>query len=200
MKKLLFIAAILVAAVASAQPKDALFGVKSGIVTMSMDMMGMEIVQDIYFDDYGQKQVTVANFNGQKNRIITENGSQIMINDEAKTAQRMPSFGPQERINFLNLTDAVKKQNKIKELGTETIAGKECKKYSVTITAMGQTQGQTVWVYKGITLKSVTESMMGSMEQTATKIQENVTIEPSMFEIPAGVKVEDMDMSMMGGF
>jgi hypothetical protein len=36
------------------------------------------------------------------------------------------------------------------------------------------------------------------MNQVATKIQENVEIDPAMFTIPEGVKVEEM--SMMGGW
>ena len=30
--------------------------------------------------------------------------------------------------------------------------------------------------------------------------EENIDIDPAMFTIPEGVKVQDMDMSMMGGF
>ena len=91
------------------------------------------------------------------------------------------------------------KKYKVKELGKETVAGKECTKYEVTVFMMGQPQKQTVWVYKGITLKSASSSDFGDMVQTATKIQENVEIPASMFVLPAGVKVQEMDMGMMGG-
>jgi hypothetical protein len=37
------------------------------------------------------------------------------------------------------------------------------------------------------------------MGQKATKIEENITVDPSMFTIPEGVKVQEMDMSMFGG-
>jgi len=87
----------------------------------------------------------------------------------------------------------------VKELGKETVAGKDCTKYEVTVFMMGQPQKQTVWVYKGITLKSASSSDFGDMVQTATKIQENVEIPASMFVLPAGVKVQEMDMGMMGG-
>ena len=65
---------------------------------------------------------------------------------------------------------------------------------------MGQPITTTAWVYKGITLKSSTSTDFGEMGQTATKIEENIDIDPAMFTIPEGVKVQDMDMSMMGGF
>ncbi len=197
MKRFALIAA-LVTICMGAMAQEKLYEVKSGIVTMEMDMMGQAMVQEIYFDDYGAKQVTVSNFGGGKMRILAQDGGQIMVNDAEKTAMKMPMMGAQERVNFCNLTEKEIKKYKVQELGKETVAGKECTKYSVTLMAMGQPQKQTVWVYKGITLKSQSNSDFGAMNQVATKIQENVEIDPAMFTIPEGVKVEEM--SMMGGW
>lgn len=208
MKKLFFAAALVCAvSVAKAQaPADAIYGVKSGIITMSMDMMGQEIVTETYFDDYGKKTAQVSDFGGQKSRTITVDGAQVRIDDAAKTATKMPSFGGmgggmgRPQINWNKLTDQVKKENNIKELGKETVAGKECTKYSMTMDMMGNQMTQNIWIYKGVTLKTAMDSDMGSFGQTATKFQENVEIKPEMFTVPAGVKVEDMDMSQFGGF
>ena len=111
----------------------------------------------------------------------------------------MPMMGQGETVNFLNLDEKTVKKYKVKELGTETVAGKECKKYSITVFMMGQPQKQTVWVYKGITLKSSASSDFGEMVQVATKVQENVEIPASTFTLPEGVEVQEMDMSMFGG-
>lgn len=198
--------AILVALAAfcmGAQAQDKLYTVKSGIVTMEMDMMGQPMVQEVYFDDYGAKQVTVSYFGGQKMRMLVIDGKNVMVNDNEKTAMSMPGGmpgGSQEKINFSNLTEKDIKKNKIKELGKETVAGKECTKYSVSVFMMGQVMKQTVWVYKGITLKTSMKTDFGDMGQTATKIVEDVEIPATMFELPEGVKVQEMDMSrMMGG-
>ena len=84
MKKLLIIAALLSFCIgAGAQEK--IYEVKSGKVTMEMEMMGQVMVQDIYFDDYGAKQVTASNFQGQKMRILVIDGSNVMVNDADKT-------------------------------------------------------------------------------------------------------------------
>ena len=198
MKKLVIIA-ILAAFCMGAQAQEKLYTVKSGVVTMEMNMMGQNIVQKVYFDDYGVKKATVSNFNGQDSRQIVVDGETIMINDAEKTAMKMPMMGMQETVNFSNLDEKTMKKFKVQELGKETIAGKECTKYSVTLMMMGQPQKQTVWVYKGITLKTTTNSDFGG-NQTATKIQENVEIPASMFTVPAGVKIQEMDMSMMGGW
>lgn len=200
MKKLLIIAALLSFCIgAGAQEK--IYEVKSGKVTMEMEMMGQTMVQDIYFDDYGAKQVTVSNFQGQKMRVLVIDGSNVMVNDADKTAVRMPAMGPgaENRINWLNLDEKTIKKNKIKEAGEEVVAGKTCKKYEYKVMMMGQPISATAWVYKGITLKTSTKTDFGDMGQTATKIEEDIKVDPAMFTIPEGVKIQDMDMSMMGG-
>lgn len=200
MKRLLFITAILSLCIgASAQEK--FYEIKSGKITMEMGMMGQTMVQEIYFDDYGTKLATVSNFNGQKMRATEIDGSNVMINDADKSAVRMPAMGPgaENRINWLNLDEKTVKKNKIKEIGEDTVAGKTCKKYSYKVMMMGQPITTMAWVYKGITLKTSTSTDFGDMVQTATSIEEDIKVDPAMFTIPEGVKIQDMDMSMMGG-
>jgi len=214
MKKMFLAAALMaVVSLANAQaPADAPYGVKSGVYTMSMDMMGNEMITEYYFDNYGLKTAQVREGGGMmgmgaegKTRTITDkDGSQIQINDEAKTATKMPSFGGMgfgggAQINWNKLTDEVKKQNNIKELGKETIAGKECTKYSMTTEGFQGPQEQTVWIYKGIQLKNEMSSDFGTFGATCKKFEEK-DVPASMFEVPAGVKVEEFDMSQFGGF
>lgn len=203
MKKLLIIAALMVFGI-GANAQEKLYEVKSGKVTMEMDMMGQTMVQEIYFDDYGVKQATVMNMRGQKMRTLVKDGSTLMINDADKTAMRMPGGMPmggnENRINFSNLDEKTIKKNKIQEDGEETVAGKTCKKYKYKVLMMGQPITTTACVYKGVTLKSTTSTDFGEMVQKATKFEENIEIDPSIFEVPEGVKIQDMDMSMMGGF
>ena len=211
----MFMAAALMAVVslANAQaPADAPYGVKSGVYTMSMEMMGNEMITEYYFDNYGLKTAQVSEGGGMmgmggegKTRTITDkDGAQIRINDEAKTATKFPSFGGmgfgggRAQINWNKLTDEVKKENNIKELGKETIAGKECTKYSMTTEGFQGPQEQTVWIYKGIQLKNEMNSEMGTFGSTCKKFEEK-EVPASMFEVPAGVKVEEFDFSQMGG-
>ena len=143
------------------------------------------------------------NMQGQKMRQIAQDGSNIMIDDAAKTATKMPAMGMmgggEQRINFSNLDEKTIKKNKIQEAGEETVAGKTCKVYKYKVMMMGQAVSATACVYKGIVLKSSTSTDFGEMGQKATKIEENITVDPSMFTIPEGVKVQEMDMSMFGG-
>jgi hypothetical protein len=215
MKKMFLAAALMaVVSLANAQaPADAPYGVKSGVYTMSMEMMGNEMITEYYFDNYGLKTAQVSEGGGMmgmggegKTRTITDkDGAQIRINDEAKTATKFPSFGGmgfgggRAQINWNKLTDEVKKENNIKELGKETIAGKECTKYSMTTEGFQGPQEQTVWIYKGIQLKNEMNSEMGTFGSTCKKFEEK-EVPASMFEVPAGVKVEEFDFSQMGGF
>lgn len=199
MKRLLIIAALCAFCIgAVAQEKR--YEVKSGIVTMEMSMMGQNVVQKMYFDDYGAKQASISEFGGQKMRNIEVDGNNIMIDDAAKTATKMPAMGVDaNKINFLNLTDQVIKKNKIKEIGKEEIAGKECTRYTYKVLMMGQAVTVNVWVYKGIPLKTSTKTDFGEIGMSATAIEEDVQIDPAMFTIPEGIEIQEMNMGMMGG-
>ena len=199
MKRLVIIA-ILAAFCMGAQAQEKLYTVKSGVVTMEMNMMGQNIVQKMYFDDYGAKYSSISEFGGQKMRNIDVDGENIMIDDVAQTATKMPAMGIEtNKINFLNLTEQVIKKNKIKELGQEEIVGKPCTKYSYKVLMMGQAVTVNVWVYKGIALKISTKTDFGEIGMTATSIEENVQIDPALFTIPEGVEIKEMNMGMMGG-
>lgn len=202
MKKLMIIAGLMAFCLGAAA-QEKIYSVKSGKVTMEMDMMGQKIVQQNYFDDYGVKQATVMEMMGQKMRSIEVDGKNVMIDDAAKTAISMPGMGPQmggnNKINFLNLDEKTIKKNKIKEEGQEEVAGKMCTKYSYRMLMMGQGVNVHAWVYKGITLKTAIKTDFGEMVTKATKVEEDIQVDPALFVLPEGVEVQEMDMSMMGG-
>ena len=202
MKKFLLIAALCVFYM-GAQAQEKIYEVKSGIVTMEMEMMGRKMVQDIYFDDYGAKQATLSEMRGRKMRAIAVDGETLMINDEEKTAFKMPAMGmgggSDEKINFLNKDEKYIRKNKIKTLGTEMLLDRECTKYSVALFMMGQVVKQTVWVYKGITLKSSISTDFGEMVQVATKLVEDVEIPAETFEVPEGLTIQTISRGPMGG-
>ena len=199
MKKVVLIA-VLCALGICAHAQEKRYEIKSGIVTMEMDMRGRKVVQMIHFDDYGAKEATISERRGEKMRGIEVDGEMLMINDAKNTAFKMPAMGggSNKRINFLNKDEKYIKKNKIKVLGTETFLGKECTKYSVALFMMGQVVKQTVWVYKGIVLKSSITTDFGEMGQQATELVENIDIPASIFEIPEGLKIQTMSHGPMG--
>lgn len=198
MKKFLIIAALM-AFCLGAEAQEKRYSVKSGIITMEMDMMGQTITQTTYFDDYGAKQATLSDFRGRKSRNITVDGQNIMIDDEAKTAVKMPRgdrspMGGGPQIDFSNLDEKTIKKNRIKEVGQEEVAGKLCTVYSYRVMMMGQVMNAKAWVYKGITLGTSVKTDFGEMGGKAVKVEEDVEIDPAMFTVPEGVEVEEMEM------
>ena len=203
MKKILLIA-MFCTFCAGLQAQEKLYEVKSGIITMQMDMMGRPIVQEIYFDDYGTKQATMSEMRGRKIRAVVVDGETLMINDEEKTAMKMPAMGMgggDSKVNFLNKDEKYLKKNKVKEIGTDIYLGRECTKYTVAMFMMGQVVKQTVWVYKGITLKSSVNTDFGEMVQQATNLVEDAEIPASIFEVPEGITIQEMSRGggPMGG-
>ena len=201
MKKIItIIAFVLLGIGAQAQEENRMYDVKSGIVTMEMDMMGRKIVQDIYFDDYGAKQAMIIDMRGQKMRGIEVDGEMIMINDAENTAMKMPAMGMiNEKINFLDQSPKNIRRNKIKEIGKETLLDRECTIYTVAVFMMGNVVKQTVWVYKGITLKSSITTDWGEMVQTATSLVEDIEIPAETFTLPEGIEIQTMSHGPRGG-
>ncbi len=161
------------------------YGIKSGILTQKSEMGETTV----YFDNYGalEAQKMKMNFMGNEMdmTILRKDGKTYMINASEKQVQEMPDGGMGgNSINFLNLTDADRAANKIKEAGKETILGKECTKYTMEASQMGMTMTQTVWVWQGIALKTLTDGGQFTFGNEAVKLEENVEIPASVFEIP----------------
>ena len=113
----------------------------------------------------------------------------------------MMTLGEIGTIDWLNLDKKTIRRNKIQELGEETIAGVTCKKYSMaTSNTMGFSSKMEICVYKGILLSNKTESDWSTTTQTAVGFEENADIPASMFELPEGCEVEQMNFGGMGGF
>ena len=176
-----FCAVLLVAVAAMAQNGTKYYGIKSGTIKIEMDMMGQTIPSTIYFDDYGAKQATSISMMGMEMTQINKDGKMYLVNKGEKSVQEMPQ--QQEQINYLNLTDEVKAKYKIKEVGKETVAGKECTTYTVEVSQMGQTVKTTVSVWNGIAMKTTADAGGFSMSQKVTEVKE-APVDAAIFEIP----------------
>ena len=90
--------------------------------------------------------------------------------------------------NYDNLDPAIAKQYKLKDLGTEVLAGKKCKKFSVEVS------GSPVyaWLWNGISVKTVTQMMGKEFVIEATKIDEG-PVPQELFEVPADITFSEMN-------
>ena len=182
MKRIFAICAVLLAAVtAMAQDGVKYYGIKSGTIKMEMDMMGQAITNTIYFDDYGAKQATSINMMGMDMTQINKDGKMYLVNKGERSVQEMPV--QQQQINYLALTDEVIAKYKIKEIGKETIAGKECTIYTAEMSQMGQTVKTTVSIWNGIAMKTVADMGGFGISQKVSEIKEG-PVDAAVFEVP----------------
>jgi len=196
--KLLLFATLSLFMTVALSAQEAKYEIKSAIITKSYEMMGQKHDVVHYFDNYGmlessQAKMSLQGLPGvtQNIRTITKGDTIIAVNMTTKMGNRMVL--PEKPINYLKLTPEIREKYKIKELEQEEVAGEMCKKYTVEVTQMGQTVNITTWIWKGIALKSITQSGgMTVMTEASTKIQENEAIDAEVFSIPDGITIQRM--------
>jgi len=192
MKKIRYLLAVsfmMVTAFANAQNQQR-YELKSGIIKCEMITQGVKMVGTQYFDNYGAKESVLMEVDMPMGKSVIRtlqfSDTTYQINMSQKVGQKV--ILPEKPVNYLHLTpDAIVKY-KIKELGSEIVAGRKCTKYSLEMSQAGQTANTEVWVWKGIVLKSVIK--MGLVElvnQTVIEVQENANVDPKEFEIPDGI-------------
>lgn len=190
MRKLFLSLALFAATIAAtAQETTKSYEIKSGIVRINTSVMGQTVESTTYFDNYGavsaSKSKTAVPGAGEiEVSTITKDGKTYVVIPSMKQVQESP-VNLDESINYLQLTDEVMEKFNIKELGTETVCGKECKKYSEVITQQGQKVNATVWVWKGFPMKSVISAAGIEITTEVVEFTENAFILPQTFEIPS---------------
>ncbi len=187
--------------IAKAASSKGRYKLKSGIVTMVSETMGMKQTITMYFDDYGNK--TSNETKGEidmgamgktqiDNLNFTKDGYLYNINLVKKTGtkRKKADFGKQKDIDFSKLSDDMMKQMKITKQGTEVVLGKTCDKFAMDDPAMKMKSTYCVW--NGIPLK--TDMDMGGIKAsvTATNVEENVSIPADKFEVPSGITITEM--------
>ena len=181
MKKYMTVcAALLVAVVALGQAPEKRYGVKSATVKVVTNMMDQKVESVSYFDDFGAKELTVMEMMGMKMNQISRDGKMFIVNEAEKQVQEMPA---RDNINYLNLTPEVIKKYNVKEVGKETVAGKECIKYTAEIEQMGQKAQVEVSVWNGYAMKSKID-MGGFGISTEVKEFKEGPVDAKLFEIP----------------
>lgn len=162
------------------------YEMKSGIAKMKMSVMGQAIESTVYFDDYGALEATKSKISMPgagdiETMTITKDGKAYVVIPSMKQVQEQPL---PESINYLALTDEVVAKNKIEKVGTDTVCGKECVKYTASVTEQGQSATSTVSVYKGFPMKSVTAVSGMEIVTEVTEFTEDAFVIASMFEVP----------------
>jgi uncharacterized lipoprotein YehR (DUF1307 family) len=184
------------------KPAGAIYESKSGIIEYEVKFIGDQ-KQILYFDDYGKKEVKITTTEiemmGIKSKLeeveINADGYFTKYDVEKKTGTKMKSPGSLGSAQGFpgdldNITKELMEQYKLKDLGKKEIAGKECKGFGMDIMGMGS----EVWVWKNIPLYTKVYLTKDSepMEIKAIKVEIDVPVPPEKFQVPADVKLTEM--------
>lgn len=192
MKKFVSVIALLAITLTAAFAQEPVkkYELKSGIVKNVSNVMGQKIETMLFFDDYGALETTktktaIPGRGEIEITTISRDGKSYIINPLMKPSLQEIPLANEDNVNYLAISEAIKAKFNIEELGTEDLDGRTCKKYSQTIEQMGMKVKATLWVWKGLTLKTVTSIQGMEMVTEAVEIQENAYILPITFELPA---------------
>jgi hypothetical protein len=184
---------------------DQPYGDKSGIVTYKpMDMMGVKIIQTMYFDDYGKKErretIIEGNMGSEmRQHTVDIRDGNIAYHFELENLQGGENRASKEvykmvitpdllaQMNIGALSPELKKKFDFKEEGKEKVAGLEGIKYSICPDSMNKQNRITGVHYGNIPLRV----SMGQMEVLAEKVELGASIPADKFKIPEGYTIVD---------
>jgi len=162
------------------------YEIKSGVVFYDAPM-GTK--QELYFDDYGAKELFITSVDlgvaKSKNIEIRKDGFSYMYEEGKAEGQKRKWIT--NDMDYSKADPKTLERYKVKDLGTEVIGGKECKKFSAEF---GSSPILT-WSWNNIMVKSITKMSGNDFVIEATKIQEG-SVDSKIFELPAGVTFKEM--------
>lgn len=174
------------------------YQIKSGIIAMNIETMGMSQKLTVYFDDYGARECAetistmdmgIAGKVETHNMTITRDGYIYSLDLENKTGTKTKikynKKGKADNIDFNHLTPEIMKELNITKEGTETVLEKTCDKYSMNCPELNIKASYCVW--NGFSLKWENNLMGIITKYTATKIEENVSVPAEKFDIPKNI-------------
>lgn len=157
------------------------YEIKSGTVVYSAPM---GVVQTLTWENYGAVEVFVTELEmagiTSKETQIRRDGYQYSFKAGESTGSKTKWYT--NDMHFSKMDVEAMKRYKVKKHGNETIAGKNCEKY----TAEFGGSPMTTWVWGNIMIKTITQFGQGEMVIEATKIQDG-PVDSKLFEVPANI-------------
>ncbi len=167
-----------------------LYGIKSGIIEYKYTgtRTGTSIM---YFDKYGKRSASYSNLTinkeTDKSWALNLDDMQYIWKEGSAQGMKMKNQMLEEltKINDLEkFAEETYAKMGFKPAGTETFHGKECRVFKGN---MGK-----ILIWKGILMLSEMNIMGTTTHQEATKIDINVPVKSSVFELPKGVTFSEM--------
>jgi hypothetical protein len=187
---------IFTSGISFSQNKYKRYGVKTAIVEykLSGNSSGTRVM---YVDDYGYKE---ANYTNSSMTVMgmttTENKGVILIgpdffeiNYKNNTASkgRAPMYDMYAKYvgkDYDELSKSALRSMGYEKTGSSNILGKKCEVW--------QGKAGSIHVWKGIGLKIITKVMGQTIIEEAVSIKANVAVPSAKFQVPSGIKVEEI--------
>ena len=177
-----------------------IFGLKSGIIYY--DVTGDQVgTKKLYFDDWGRKQaefsyttIKVGKYSKSSSILkIINNDLQYIIDLKKKygTKRKNPVLDKlaelSRQMNYNEFGEQLILFDGGVEAGHDSVAGKYCTIYDF------KTRHLKEYIWKWITLKSISHSGGVDIITTANKIEENTELPDSLFLPPKDVAITEVD-------
>lgn len=177
------------------------YGIKSGVIEYIITG-SQEGTKTLYFDSWGMRQaeytrsvLTVSGFTKALNLVnIIDGEFQYMINidQNSGTKTRNPILKSIEQLRgqkgFNEFGEQMLLSMGANKIGSEEFLGKDCDVYEMKST------GTKLWVWKWLTLKSVTKSGGLEINLIATRINDGGPVSSDKFKIPENVVLNEVDV------
>lgn len=170
------------------------YSIKSGIIEYNTTTMGTNVIQTLYFDDYGTKeanemQMEIAGMKSHTLNILKEGYNYSLdLNSKTGTKSKLMAM-PNSNIDFENISEEILKQMKMRKEGQEDFNGKTCDKYTMDNSDMHMKGTFLVW--KGIALKSEMDLSTIKTIMVAKNIQENTSVPKEKFNVPEDFQITE---------
>jgi len=167
-----------------------MYGLKSGVIEYK-HFGTREGTSTMYFDEYGNKSAayTDASSGGRADKgwVISLGETQYIFKPGDTRGMKMKNpmvEAMQKTGDIEKYTEEMYSKMGLKPAGTETFLGKECRKY------IGENGKVLIW--NGLLMYMNVKVMGVESRQEATKVEVNVPVKASLFELPKDVKFSEL--------
>jgi hypothetical protein len=173
------------------EPSFKKYDLRSGIITF--EVLGREpgSSRKVYFDNFGNKEVTYISSKGNLSEKWVNNNDGIFytLNYKTKTgvSRKSSRTGTEDRFDIEEMPEDMRKENKVKSLPDTILAGKLCKVYSMESGGIKTIKGG----WKHLILFLRTEVADFKYSSIAKKVEENVSIPDSVYLIPSSFTIKE---------
>jgi hypothetical protein len=154
--------------------------------------------ETLYFDNYGMEEIKTTKVVMEMMGIKQETSTKVIMKDKwiysidntTNTANKLEnpiySMFP-DGVSGDEIGEKMMVKMGGKKIGNETIDGRDCDIWEL------KKMMSKIWVWQTIPIKTEINMMGMNITQTATSVETDIPVMPSMFQIPAGIQIQEMD-------